>query len=236
MLKEMTKEYFEMQDLGRAAIEYVRNVIKPGMNLKDLRTLCERYLLENGADSFWWFGVGAFMYAGDETAVSVVPESGYVASDRTIKEDDIITIDLSPQRDGVWGDFARTIILEDGKVVSDISQIKHEEWRNGLLMEEFLHETLMNIADEEMTFEELHEKINTITEEKGYKNLDSLGNFGHSIEKRDEDRIYSEKGNKEKLSSVAMFTFEPHISLPGSKYGFKKEDIYYFLDGKLTRM
>lgn len=236
MLKTMTKEYFEMQNLGRAAIGYIQNIVKPGMNLRKLRMLCEQFMLENGADSFWWFGVGAFMYSGDETAVSVVPESGYVASDKVIQENDIITIDLSPQRDGVWGDFARTIILEDGKVVADISKIKHDEWRNGLLMEEFLHETLMTIADEEMTFEELHEKINAVTEEKGYKNLDSLGNFGHSIEKRDEDRIYSEKGNKEKLSSVAMFTFEPHISLPGSKYGFKKEDIYYFSDGKLKRM
>ena len=25
-----------------------------------------------------------------------------------------------------------------------------------------------------------------------------------------------------------MFTFEPHICLPGSLYGFKQEDIYYF--------
>ncbi len=234
-MTEITKEYFAMQDLGRETMEHARSVLAPGMNLRELRAECEQYMLGHGADSFWWCGVGAFMFSGDETAVSVVPDT-YEASDKRIGENDIITIDLSPQRRGVWGDFARTIILEDGKPVGDIAKIMNEEWRNGLFMEELLHETLLDIAREDMTFEDLHERINTLVEEKGYRNLDCLGNFGHSIEKRDEDRIYSEKGNARKLSSVSMFTFEPHISLPGSKYGFKQEDIYYFSDGRLKRM
>lgn len=48
------------------------------------------------------------------------------------------------------------------------------------------------------------------------------------------DRVYTEKGNKLSLNSVDYFTFEPHISIPGSKYGYKKENIYYFRNGKLT--
>ncbi len=235
-MTEISREYFAMQDLGRETMDYVRSIVKPGMNLRQLRAECEEYMLSRGADSFWWCGVGAFMFSGDETAVSVVPESGYEAADKLIGSDDIITIDLSPQRQGVWGDFARTLILEDGKLVRDIKDIKNEEWRGGLFMEELLHETLLDIAGEDMTFEELHGRIDALAEEKGYRNLDCLGNFGHSIERRDEDRIYSEKGNVCKLSSVSMFTFEPHISLPGSKYGFKKEDIYYFKDGRLKRM
>lgn len=39
-----------------------------------------------------------------------------------------------------------------------------------------------------------------------------------------------------KLSDVKMFTFEPHLCLPGSLYGFKQEDIYYFEKGKLKRL
>lgn len=31
---------------------------------------------------------------------------------------------------------------------------------------------------------------------------------------------------------LTYFTFEPHISIHGSKYGFKKENIYYFQNGK----
>ena len=30
------------------------------------------------------------------------------------------------------------------------------------------------------------------------------------------------------LGSVEYFTFEPHISVQNSKYGYKRENIYYF--------
>ncbi len=46
--------------------------------------------------------------------------------------------------------------------------------------------------------------------------------------RRKDDRVYIEKGNNTKLGDVGYFTFEPHISVDGSKYGFKREDIYYF--------
>ena len=40
--------------------------------------------------------VGAFVFAGDETTVSVFGKQ-YVTSDRVIENNDIITVDLSPQ-------------------------------------------------------------------------------------------------------------------------------------------
>lgn len=49
-----------------------------------------------GADSFWYWDVGAFAFSGDETAISVSGRD-HVTSDRIIASDDIITIDLSPQ-------------------------------------------------------------------------------------------------------------------------------------------
>ena len=69
--KETLDLYLEMQNLNRAAIKYVVGIIKVGMNLADMKALCENYLLEHGADSFWYWDVGAFVFAGDETAVSV---------------------------------------------------------------------------------------------------------------------------------------------------------------------
>ena len=54
--------------------------------------------------------------------------------------------------------------------------------------------------------------------------------------KQKNDRIYIEKGNKSKLDDVALFTFEPHISISGSKYGYKRENIYYFEDGRIKEL
>ena len=50
------------------------------------------------------------------------------------------------------------------------------------------------------------------------------------------DRVYIEKGNMTKLGDVKYFTFEPHISFPDSKYGYKKENIYYFDENGLMKL
>lgn len=228
-------EYREVQKIAKDTIEYIKKQIKPGMNLIEIRKLCEQKMISLGADSFWYWNVGAFVFAGDETTLSISGKH-YQTSNRIIHENDIITIDLSPQNNNIWGDYARTIIIEDGKVIDDINMIKNKEWKNGLLMEEKLHQEMNNFVDFHTTFEELYFHINDFIIKEDYINLDFLGNLGHSIVKRSEDRIYIEKGNKKKLSEVAFFTFEPHISVPQSQYGFKKENIYYFENGQLKKL
>lgn len=227
--------YSAMQDLNRAAINYIAGTMRVGMNIRDIKALCENYLLENGADSFWYWDVGAFIFSGDETAVSVSGRD-YMVTDRTVQENDIITIDLSPQKNNIWGDYARTLVFENGVLCNETDRIKNDEWRRGLQMEEYLHKALTDMAAPDMTFEELYYFMNDLIVKKGFLNLDFLGNLGHSIVKNINDRIYIEKGNHKKLSDVEMFTFEPHISIPESKYGYKREDIYYFDNGKLIKL
>ena len=227
-------KYKDVQQIAKDTIDFAKKNIKPGMKLLDIRKLCEQKMLELGADSFWYWDVGAFVFAGDETTVSVSGKQ-YVTSDRIINENDIVTIDLSPQNDNIWGDYARTIILENGVVV-DKADVNNVEWRNGLQMEDGLHKELLEFANIETTFEELYYHINEIITENGFINLDFMGNLGHSIVKNKGDRVYIEKGNKQKLSDVDYFTFEPHISIPRSKYGYKKENIYYFEDSKLVEL
>ena len=227
-------EYKEVQQIAKKTIEYAKKIIKPGMNLLDIRELCEQKMLELGADSFWYWDIGAFVFAGDETTVSVSGKQ-YVTSNRIIAENDIVTIDLSPQNGNIWGDFARTIILENG-VVTDKDKIVNAEWKNGLLMEDKLHNELIEFVGMKTTFEELYYHINELILKKGFINLDFMGNLGHSIVKNKNDRVYTEKGNTQMISDVKYFTFEPHISIPGSKYGYKKENIYYFEDGKLKAL
>lgn len=70
--------------------------------------------------------------------------------------------------------------------------------------------------------------MNEFIVEKGFVNLDLMGNMGHSIVKTQGDRIYIEKGNKTKLWEVKYFTFEPYIAFPASKYGYTKENFYDF--------
>lgn len=224
-----------MQNLNRETMKYLKKNITVGMSLPEIRNICEKFMLENGADSFWYWNVGAFVFSGDETTVSVSGRT-YQTSERIIGNNDIITVDLSPQNNNVWGDYARTIIIENGKVIENTEDIHNNEWKQGVQMEQYLHKLLIENVTVNMTFEELFYYINDIISEHGFINLDFAGNLGHSIVENKDDRIYIEKGNKAKLSEVKMFTFEPHISTTDSKYGYKREDIYYFKKGKLVKL
>ena len=223
----MFPEYSDVQKIAKETIEYIKTEIRPGMALSEVRRLCEDKMTLLGADSFWYWDVGAFVFAGDETAVSVSGKE-YTTSERGIESDDIITIDLSPQIGDTWGDYARTVIIENGCVVNSVGKIKRDEWREGLIMEKKLHDKMIEIVSPDMTFEDLYYQMNEYIKDEGFINLDFMGNLGHSIVRRKDDRIYIEKGNKTILGNVSYFTFEPHISVSGSKYGYKREDIYYF--------
>lgn len=227
--------YLEVQNIAKQTIDYIKTVIKPNMNLREIRYLCEEKMLSLGADSFWYWNIGAFIFSGDETTISVSGRE-YVTADKLISDNDIITIDLSPQCKNVWGDYARTIIIENGTVVNHIENIKNSEWRNGLLMEEALHNELRRFVTPDITFEQLYYYMNDYIRNNGYINLDFLGNLGHSIVKDKNDRIYIEKGNKKKLSEVDYFTFEPHITTKNSLYGYKKENIYFFENDRLVEL
>ncbi|MCR5324780.1 MAG: M24 family metallopeptidase [Lachnospiraceae bacterium] len=84
----------------------------------------------------------------------------YTTSERVIESNDIITIDLSPQIGDTWGDYARTVIIENGYVVKSVNEIKSDEWRNGLLMEKKLHDKMIEIVNSHMTFEDLYFRMN----------------------------------------------------------------------------
>lgn len=227
-------QYAEVQSIAKKTIEFIKKNIHPGMTLLEVRNICESKMLELGADSFWYWDVGAFVFAGDETTLSVSGKE-YITSERVISENDIITIDLSPQNGDTWGDYARTVIIENGSVV-DSDDVTNDEWKKGLQMEEYLHEEMCKFVKPETTFEELYYYINGIIEEKGYINLDFMGNLGHSIVRQKNDRVYIEKGNQMCLGNVSYFTFEPHISVKGSKYGYKRENIYYFENGVIKEL
>lgn len=227
-------DYKKVQNIAKDTMEYARKTIRAGMTLYEVRELCEKKLLELGADSFWYWDIGAFVFSGNETKASV-SGSCYQTSNRVIGVKDIITIDLSPQNASIWGDYARTIVVEEGVVVDDID-CSNEEWKNGILLEKELHREMQTFVTPNTTFEELYYYMNKVIEDKGYINLDFMGNLGHSIVKNKNDRIYIEKGNTTRLGDVSYFTFEPHISIVDADYGYKWENIYYFENNKLVEL
>ena len=125
---DATRHHIQAQQIARQAMERIQDCIQPGMELAQVRRLCEAELCRLGAESFWYYDIGAFCFAGDQTALSVSGRQ-YQVADRRLQGDEILTIDLSPQVNGCWGDYARTIILQQGKAVRQAEQVQNGEWR-----------------------------------------------------------------------------------------------------------
>lgn len=238
MDKYELKRYQKVQRIAVETTEYLKNCIKEGVSEKEIADIANKFMIEKGASSFWYYNVGALVLVGERTLLSISGRD-YTPTDNKIKKTDLISIDLGPEIDSYWGDYARSFVILNGKIISSSEEIEDEEVKElleGIEVEEKLHKILQKVATLNMTFEELFLIMNKIIGDLGYQNLDFKGNLGHSIEKNKGDRIYIEKGNEKKLTEASLFTFEPHIKRKNGRFGYKKEDIYYFSDGKLMNI
>lgn len=234
---QQLKCYTEAQNIARRTMEDLEQYVAPGMTEDQIKRQAEILLIQNGSTSFWYHGVGALVHVGERTLISQGGRE-YRSGDTRVQGTDVITVDLAPTLGTCWGDFARTIFVEDGRVVRELSELQTPAYKAAIEAEFKLHSFLLEVARPEMTFEELYFSANALIDGLGCKNLDYSGNLGHSINVLQQDRIYIEKGNTTPLKDAECecFTFEPHICKQGGAFGVKRENIYYFVDGRLKEM
>ena len=104
------------QDLARKAMEAVAAELRPCMSEARIAALAEEKMTGLGAEGWWYHGVGALVLVGRERSCLSVSGRDYQPSGTAILgENDLVSLDLSPILNGFWGDYARTIYMEDGK-------------------------------------------------------------------------------------------------------------------------
>jgi len=221
------------QAIAKSVLERLAADIGP---LDTERTIAERaveLLAKAGIRQTWYYQCPALVLLGSRSCLSVSGRS-YEPAEERAGEYNVVTVDLSPASDGVWGDCARTFFIEEGVCTASP---RSPEFREGTAVQQSLHEQLRAFATPDTTFDGLFRFADRAIRERGFENVDFLGNVGHSIASRLEDRCYIEAGNARRLSDVALFTFEPHIRKSGGVWGFKHENIYYFEpDGRLNEL
>jgi len=225
------------QALAAKAMHTVAASLQPGMSEAAIARLAENCMRENGAEGWWYHNVGALVLAGSERSLLSISGRDYRPSEEvTLGKTDLVTLDFSPILGGVWGDYARTIYMENGKAILEPDAPSSPEFAQGYAMELRLHQALVDFARPETTYEDVWRQMNELLSREGWVNRDFHGNLGHSIESAPADRIYLEKGNRATLGGYGKpFTFEPHISRQGGCWGFKREQIYAFgPDGRLA--
>lgn len=231
MTEEYLNQYKKVQTVAKETIGFLQSFIKKGASEKEIKETAEKFMQKKGVNSFWYYRVGACVFVGKRTVISISGRE-YLATDTKVQLEDLVTVDLAPQINGFWGDFARSFVIANGKV-GRAKQSKIPEIIQGIETETILHEKFQNFINEDMSLQEAYTKMNSFIDELGFENLDFNKNLGHSIEKRKDSRIYIEAGNKTKFKEIDLFTFEPHIKKKNGQYGVKYENIYYFNKGKI---
>lgn len=224
------------QNIARETMRELHSFITVGMSEKEIEAKAFELMNVKGSTSYWYHGVGALVLLG-KRSIESMPGVQYVASEENhVAENDVVTIDLTPTVDGYWGDYARTIFVEEGEVAEEDNP-RTPLFRKGLEAELYLHNKMKQCFTPEMTYEELYFLINEEIVRLGFENLDVHGNLGHSINMDEADRIYIERGSTCSFGEIGKaFTLEPHIRLCDGAIGFKRENIYNFDENGVLHM
>lgn len=225
-------QHAEIQAIAKAILVEIGSSIDSTDSEETLASRAITLLAGFGIVETWYYDCPALVLLGSRSCLSVSGRD-YVPSKEPVGQFNLVTVDLSPLRNGIWGDCARTFVVENGACTTTPFAT---ELRQGIEAEVQLHKAIRSFVSPNTTFEELFAFGNAEITRLGFENLDYLNNLGHSIATRREDRLFIEQGNSTPLSTVSFFTFEPHIRQINATWGFKHEDVYYFDSEQRLRM
>lgn len=219
-----TEQHKHVQAIAKEVHARLESFITPDATEASIARKAIDLLAVLGVTETWYHNVPAFVLLGSRSCLSISGRD-YEPSNERVGDINLITIDLSPKIGQVWGDCARSFVVEGGQVTQNPNL---PEFISGFGIEKALHAEMIEFVSPRTKFSDLFEFTNARIKQYGYENLDFLGNVGHSIEVRTSDRRFVDSRCHESLGDVALFTFEPHIRKVDSQWGFKHEEIYYF--------
>jgi Xaa-Pro aminopeptidase len=222
-----------VQAVAKDVLARLPNQITPEDSERSLVEKAIALLRERGVNQTWYHDCPALVLLGSRSCLSVSGRT-YVPSEERVGQHNLITVDLSPLKDGACGDCARSLFVEDGAVTA----MPHDPaLAAGKRFLAALHAEMMQFVQPATTLDELFVCAERRIRDAGFENLDFLGNVGHAMARRREDRIFIERGNRRTLGEIGLFTFEPHVRQIGGKWGFKHEAIYFFNEsGKIEEL
>lgn len=228
---EQIQSYREVQHKAKWVMTQLGCQITPEDSEKSIAQKAYALLCEQGLPDTWYYDCPALVLAGGRSCLSISGKY-YQASEEKIGGKNLVSIDLSPCFDGVWGDYSRTFAIEFGETTETPKTL---EYQNGLNFVRQLHTEMKHWLTPQSSFHQLFQWANVRIRESGFVNLDFRSNVGHSLSQDREQRAFIQAENHLALGEIDFFSFEPFIRLKGGHWGFKHEDVFYFdHEGQLT--
>lgn len=204
------EELIGMQKASEAVaypLKEMRNYARPGMTTKQLDDFGAKILSDFGAKSAPYLTYG---FPG-WTCISVNNEfcHGIPSDNRTLKEGDLINIDVSAELNGFWSDNGGSFVLGE-----DINQ--HQKLVDA--SKEILHKAI-NIVKGGMKISEVGHIMETEAKKRGFKVIKNLG--GHGIgrglhEQPDEIMNYKNRFDQRRFRKNSVVAIETFISTTSS--------------------
>ncbi len=183
-------------------LEYLQNIVKAGMTLKEIDALAEAYIRKQGAEPSF---KGLYGFSGSVcTSLNEVCIHG-VPNDNVLQEGDILGLDIGTKLDNYYGDAAITMAI--GKISKEDQALI--DCAKGAL-----YYAIENIK-EGMRFKELTKLLEEYITKAGYVPLRDYCGHGIGTKPHDEPNIpnYLEgKPNQgPKIKNGMVFCLEPMV-------------------------
>ena len=197
-------EFEKLRNAGKISsqcLDFISDKIKPGIKTQEVDDLCVNFLKKYNAVS------APLFYRGFPksicTSVNHVVCHG-IPSDKTLKEGDIINVDVTSFVDGFHGDTSRTYCV--GKVSVKAKKLVE-------ITKEALERSI-KILKPGICLGDIGHEIQSFVESSGYSVVRDFCGHGVGRNFHEEPNIlhYGKKGTGPKLEEGMVFTIEPMIN------------------------
>ena len=196
----------------KETLEYVGKNIRAGMTTKDVDDMVHRYIVSCGAypSSLGYCGYPASACVSvNEVVVHGIP------SDRIIEDGDIVSVDITAEKNGFNGDAARTFMI------GNVSEEKRNLVR---VTEECFFKAIEGLKAGTPLYD-IGYAVQTHAESHGYGVVRSLVGHGIGREMHEDPSVpnYGKKGTGMRLKAGMTICIEPMINAGTYKVVFHKD-------------
>ena len=204
MIKDIEEAFDKTRIAGKiaaGALDQVAKIVKPGITTNQIDSLCYKYINDHGGYSAPLFYRG-FPKSCCTSANHVICHG--IPGDKTLKEGDIINVDVTAYKDGWHGDTSRMFYVGDVSIkAKKLIEVTYKSMMKAI-----------KILNKEIKLGDIGSTIQTYVEEEGFSVVRDF--CGHGIGKvfHKEPNIlhYGKKGTGPKLNPGMIFTIEPMIN------------------------
>jgi methionyl aminopeptidase len=198
----------KLKAIGRIcamAREAMAAALRPGMTTQELDEIVAKFLAEHGAESA---PVLTYEFPG-ATCISVNEEIAHgIPGNRVLHEGDLINIDVSAMKDGVFADCGASYILGKGDLRLEklCREGKKAMWAG------------INAVKAGAPLADIGTAIGKVAKKGGYTLIRNLASHGVGDSLHDEPGevpTWPDRSERRKIQNGLVFTIEPFLSLGG---------------------